>query len=290
MSVWIMLVMICPSLNGEPSCLTSIVPGHFTSEQSCKEIGALMKDRRAQLPLCSALGKQGLIACPKLHVSSMFALPPNSRHVQRISPCPLSANSGHTAIHSITSSDQHQNDYAERLHLLIANSRSVSALPQRSTIRELDLQPLGCETRQKWAGINDLLRHPGARFGNIALDQQSRHSCSSRGCRVRLGVTEKCRSPRATAVPDIHAERELSVLAGRTIPELPCHGMTDSFDRHEARGAGTNHHCKTPCQPRRFNGESCKCCPSTHRARIKYLVRKRKKVCKLRSCWRWKFD
>ena len=46
MSVWIMLVMICPSLNGEPSCLTSIVPGHFTSEQSCKEIGALMKDRR----------------------------------------------------------------------------------------------------------------------------------------------------------------------------------------------------------------------------------------------------
>jgi hypothetical protein len=46
----------------------------------------------------------------------------------------------------------------------------MSALLKRSTVRELDLQPLGGQTGQKWAGINDLLRHPGARFGKIALD------------------------------------------------------------------------------------------------------------------------
>ena len=47
---------------------------------------------------------------------------------------------------------------------------TMSALLKRSTVRELDLQSLGSEARQKWAGINDLLRHPSARFGNVTLD------------------------------------------------------------------------------------------------------------------------
>jgi hypothetical protein len=45
-AVWVMLVMICPGLNGQPGCSTSVVPGHFLTQQSCKEIGGLMKSQR----------------------------------------------------------------------------------------------------------------------------------------------------------------------------------------------------------------------------------------------------
>src|SRR5262249_29551303 len=68
---------------------------------------------------------------------------------------------------------------------------TMSALPRRRTVRELDLQSLGGETGQKWAGINDLLRHPGARFSNITLDEQSCHSCSAAGGSVRMGLAKK---------------------------------------------------------------------------------------------------
>ena len=118
---------------------------------------------------------------------------PKSRHWGRRLGCPLCAKSGQSTIHSMTSSEQLGMVTPSVLHLLIANSAwciligCVGATGRQCPLRELNLQSLGGEAGQKWAGINDLLRHPSARFGNIALDQQSRHSCSSRGCRVRLG-------------------------------------------------------------------------------------------------------
>jgi hypothetical protein len=45
-SIWIMLVMICPGLHGESGCSTSVVPGHFRTQQECRETGGLMKSQR----------------------------------------------------------------------------------------------------------------------------------------------------------------------------------------------------------------------------------------------------
>jgi hypothetical protein len=88
--------------------------------------------------------------------------------------------SRHSTIHSITSSARVSSvggmvrPSANSAWLVFdwvgGDGSTMSALPQRSAVRELDLQPLGGETGQKWAGINDLLRHPGARLGNITLD------------------------------------------------------------------------------------------------------------------------
>lgn len=46
MIVWVMAVMICPSYNSNIGCTTQIVPGKFDTEQQCKEIGQIMKDKR----------------------------------------------------------------------------------------------------------------------------------------------------------------------------------------------------------------------------------------------------
>ena len=44
--VWIMVVMFCPGYSDRAECRREIVPGRFQTEQSCKELGALMKNPR----------------------------------------------------------------------------------------------------------------------------------------------------------------------------------------------------------------------------------------------------
>jgi hypothetical protein len=107
-------------------------------------------------------------------------------------------------------------------------------LSGRSTVREVDPQPCCGETGQERPGVNDLLRHPGTGFSNLTFDQRSCHCGGSCRCRVSLNPTEKCRTPRAPTALDIHAKREPSAVARRTI--LPCarDRMTDRLDRHQA--------------------------------------------------------
>jgi hypothetical protein len=46
-AVWIMVVMFCPRYSDRPGCRTEIVPGSFPTQQRCKEIGGLLKNKGA---------------------------------------------------------------------------------------------------------------------------------------------------------------------------------------------------------------------------------------------------
>ena len=137
---------------------------------------------------------------------------------------------------------------------------------QRGTAQVLDPQPPRGKPEEERTGIGDLLRHPGAGFGDIAVDQQSRHACgSSSGC-ICLAQSEKRRTSQVAGASHVHAKREASALAPRSILALPCDGVTNSFDHHEACGAGTNHPREQTRQPGRFNGKSRKRCADVHGA------------------------
>ena len=66
-------------------------------------------------------------------------------------------------------------------------TEGVLRLIRRGVARELNLQPSAGETGQEWAGVDDLLRHPGSGFGNTTLDELCLLKTPSGWIRLRWG-------------------------------------------------------------------------------------------------------
>jgi hypothetical protein len=77
---------------------------------------------------------------------------------------------------------------------------------------------------------------------NFTFNQRSRHAGGARGCRVRLGLTEKSGVSRVWAAPDVDAKRKPRTLVRRPILAVPGDRVTDCLDRQQMRGTALRRH------------------------------------------------
>jgi len=84
--------------------------------------------------------------------------------------------------------------------------------------------------REEASGADDLLRHPGARLGNLALHHGAHSRARTRGSGVGLRATHERRVSLSSVVDDGHPQREPGGPALRAIGAMPGKRVPHTFD------------------------------------------------------------
>ena len=81
----------------------------------------------------------------------------------------------------------------------------ANVLPNRTGGGQLDDQPVLSEMREETGRIDDLLRHPDSRFGDLTLHQGAHGGARAGGSRIRLRATHERRVSWPSITGDVHA-------------------------------------------------------------------------------------
>jgi len=84
--------------------------------------------------------------------------------------------------------------------------------------------------REEASGADDLLRHPGARLGNLALHHGAHSRARTRGSGVGLRATHERRVSLSSVVDDGHPQREPGGPALRAIGAMPGKRVPHTFE------------------------------------------------------------
>ena len=86
-------------------------------------------------------------------------------------------------------------------------ARGIGPCADRAAHGRLDDEAELARCEKKGLRIHDLLGHPDARLGDLALHQGAHGDARADGGRISLRATDERRASRSTVVDDVHAYR-----------------------------------------------------------------------------------